>query len=176
LVQVQPGPPARSDHPSQDAPETRLCRALRASRRYSSAGLERPAHNGKVVGSSPATATSASRARRSPPGAPAGACPIGPRRWKLTTESRRKLGEEVRFERQTGPAPGPLAQMEEHRPFKSRVQGSSPWRPTTLIWMLDEALDHLPVREDGRWRLFGDWGCRLSFRFPALRWRDDERR
>jgi hypothetical protein len=40
----------------------------------------------------------------------------------------------------------------------------------TLLWLLDEALDVIPCREDGRWRWHGEWGCRLAYRFPALRW------
>jgi hypothetical protein len=31
----------------------------------------------------------------------------------------------------------------------------------TLIWLLDELLDHLPRVEDGKWYWCGDWGCRL---------------
>jgi hypothetical protein len=65
--------------------------------------------------------------------------------------------------------------MAEQLTFNLRVRGSIPRRPTTLLWLLDEALDHVPRREDGRWYLFGDWGCRLVRRFPAFRW-DDERR
>lgn len=31
-----------------------------------------------------------------------------------------------------------------------------------VVWLLDEALDRLPAYEDGRWRWYGDWGCRLG--------------
>ncbi len=44
------------------------------------------------------------------------------------------------------------------------------------LWLLDEALDQIPLREDGKWHARGEWGCRLAFRFPALRWWDDRRR
>ena len=53
------------------------------------------------------------------------------------------------------------------RTFNPSVQGSTPWRPTslacvkTLAWLLDEALDCLPAYEDGQWYRYGDWGCRL---------------
>jgi hypothetical protein len=30
-----------------------------------------------------------------------------------------------------------------------------------LAWLLDEALDHLPRIEGGKWHWFGDWGCQL---------------
>ena len=40
----------------------------------------------------------------------------------------------------------------------------------TLLWLLDEALDRIPCREDGRWFRYGGWGCRLAYRFPVLRW------
>lgn len=32
----------------------------------------------------------------------------------------------------------------------------------TLAWLLDEALDHLPAYEDGKWLRYGDWGCRIG--------------
>jgi hypothetical protein len=40
---------------------------------------------------------------------------------------------------------------------------------------LDRALDAIPTREDGRWLRYGDWGCRLTYKFPALRWWDERR-
>jgi hypothetical protein len=43
----------------------------------------------------------------------------------------------------------------------------------TLLWLLDEALDRIPCYEDGRWLRYGDWGCQLAYRFPALRWWED---
>jgi len=30
-----------------------------------------------------------------------------------------------------------------------------------LAWLLDEALDQVPRREDGRWFRYGQWGCQL---------------
>jgi hypothetical protein len=47
---------------------------------------------------------------------------------------------------------------------------------TWLLERLDVALDAVPAYEDGRWLRYGDWGCRLTYRFPALRWWDNERR
>jgi len=32
----------------------------------------------------------------------------------------------------------------------------------TLVRLLDEVLDRIPRREDGRWHLYGDWGCQLG--------------
>lgn len=29
------------------------------------------------------------------------------------------------------------------------------------VWLLDEALDSVPLYEDGRWYRYGQWGCRL---------------
>mgnify|MGYP001559836493 CR=1 FL=1 len=46
---------------------------------------------------------------------------------------------------------------------------------TWLLERLDVLLDAIPAREDGRWFRYGDWGCRLAYRFPALRWWDDKR-
>jgi hypothetical protein len=49
-----------------------------------------------------------------------------------------------------------------------------------LWWLLAERLDILldgiPACEEGRWFRYGDRGCRLTYKFPALRWWDDERR
>jgi hypothetical protein len=44
-----------------------------------------------------------------------------------------------------------------------------------LEW-LDGRLDTVPSYEEGRWYRYGDWGCKLSYRFSALRWWDRERR
>lgn len=38
----------------------------------------------------------------------------------------------------------------------------------TLAWAVDELLDRIPRREDGRWYRYGDWGCQLGLgRFYA---------
>lgn len=29
-------------------------------------------------------------------------------------------------------------------------------------WLLDESLDRVPRREEGRWYRYGDWGCQLG--------------
>ena len=43
-----------------------------------------------------------------------------------------------------------------------------------VLWLLDEALDRIPGYEAGRWYKYGCWGCRLTYRFPALRYWDWE--
>jgi hypothetical protein len=44
-----------------------------------------------------------------------------------------------------------------------------------VLERLDIILDAIPTREDGRWFRYGDWGCRLTYKFPALRWWDERR-
>lgn len=39
-----------------------------------------------------------------------------------------------------------------------------------VLWLLDEALDRIPAYDTGRWYRYGDWGCRLTYRFPALKY------
>jgi len=29
------------------------------------------------------------------------------------------------------------------------------------VWLLDESLDYVPRREDGKWYRYGCWGCQL---------------
>ena len=43
----------------------------------------------------------------------------------------------------------------------------------TLLWLLDEALDRVPRREEGRWYRFGDWGCQLQL---ARYWASEDER
>ena len=46
-----------------------------------------------------------------------------------------------------------------------------PWH---VLWLLDEILDRIPGYEAGHWYKYGCWGCRLTYRFPTLRYWDWE--
>lgn len=52
--------------------------------------------------------------------------------------------------------------------------GYAIWLLWHVLWLLDEALDRIPACEAGHWYKYGCWGCRLTYRYPALRYWDWE--